>query len=63
MFLVHAKDDGLGKAVGLFQDIGLVTGNRLSTGSQRDQSLKSVSLILLVGNHAAITVEVVLGIE
>jgi len=33
MFLIDAEDDGLGKAVGGFEEIGQVPGDRVRAGS------------------------------
>ena len=58
VFLVDAEDDGLGEAVGLFQEIGEVAGDGFGAGSERDDALEVGRLIFVVGNLAAVAVEV-----
>ena len=38
--LVHAKDDGLGKAVGFLEEVGEVPGDGLGAGFQGNDALK-----------------------
>ena len=40
VFLIHAEDDGLGKAVGLLEEVGEMSGDGLGAGSQGDDPLK-----------------------
>ena len=61
VFLVHAEDDGLGEAVGLLQEIGQVAGDGLGAGAQGDDALEVGGGVYLVGNCAAVAVEVVLA--
>ena len=61
MLLVHAKDDGLGEAVGFFQEIGQVPGHGLGAGAQGDTALEIGGGVNFVGDFAAVTVEVVLA--
>jgi hypothetical protein len=59
VLLVHAENDALGEAVGLFQEIGQVAGNGLRAGAQGDAPLKVAGGIDLVGDRPAVAVEVI----
>ncbi len=61
VFLVHAKDDGLGEAIGFFEEIGEVASDGLRAGAQSDEALEIGGAIFLVGDGAAIAVEVILA--
>ena len=56
MFLVHAKDDGLGKPVSILHEFSQMAGNGLSTGSQSNDTLEILGLVLAVRNFIAITI-------
>ena len=60
VFLVDAEDDGLGEAVGLLQEVGQVAGDGLGAGPQGDDPLEVLGLVLLVGDLAAVAVELAL---
>src|ERR1700683_2410816 len=53
MFLVHAKNDRLGEAVGRLEELGQVMRNRFRARAQRNHLLKILGLIFVVGNCAA----------
>ena len=40
MFLIHAEDDGFGKAVGLFEEVREMPGHRLGAGAQGHAAFK-----------------------
>src|ERR1035437_7099701 len=61
MFLIHAKDNRLGKAVSFLEKIRQMPGDSLRAGAEGDAPLKIGCGINLVGNFAAVTVEVVLA--
>ena len=61
MFLVDAEDDGLGEAVGLLEEVGQVPGDGLGAGRRATTRSKSLVLVLLVGDLAAVAVELALG--
>ena len=50
MFLVHTENNGLGKAVGFFQEIGKVPGDGLGAGAQGDAPLEISRGINFVGD-------------
>lgn len=57
MFLIDAKDDGLGKAVGLLEKPGQVAGDGFRPGAQRDRLLKILGLVFIVGDGAPVAVQ------
>ena len=59
--LVHTKDDGLGEAIGLFQEIGEMPRDGLGAGTQRHAALEIGGGVNLVGYLPPVTVEVVLA--
>ena len=61
VLLVDAEDDRLGEAVGLLQEVGEVRGDGLGAGPQRDDALEVLGLVLLVGDLAAVAVELALA--
>ena len=61
VLLVHAEDDGLGEAVGLLEELGQVPGDGLGAGPQGDDALEVLGLVFLVGDVAAVAVQLVLA--
>ena len=61
MLLIHAKDNGLGEAVGLFQEIRQVPRDSLGAGAQCHPALKIGGRINFVGNFPAVAVQVILA--
>ena len=59
VLLINAEDDGLGEAVGLFQEIGQVPGDGLGAGAQGDAALEVGGGVNLVRDFAAVAVEIV----
>ena len=59
VLLIHAKDDCLGVAIGLLEELGEVMRNRFRARAQRDDSLKILRLIFVVRDRPAITVKLV----
>ena len=57
VFLIHAEDDGLGKAVGLLEEVGEVPGDGLGAGPQGDDALEILGVIFLIGDLPAIAVQ------
>ena len=61
VFLIDAKDDGLGEAVGLLEEVRQVAGDGLRAGAQGDDALEILGLVFIVGDRAAVAVELVLA--
>ena len=61
VFLIDAKDDGLGEAVGLLEEIGEVPGDGLRAGAKRDDALEILGLVFIVRDLPAVAVEFVLA--
>ena len=61
MFLVHAKDDRFGEAVGLLQEVREVAGDRLGSRAQRDDPLEILRPVFIIRDGAAVAVEFVLA--
>ena len=61
VLLVDAEDDRLGEAIGLFQEVGEVAGDRFGAGVERDGPLEVLRLVLLVGDLAAVAIELALA--
>jgi hypothetical protein len=60
MFLVDAEDDGLGKAIRLFQKIRDIARDRFGSRFERDRSFEIARLVLIVRNFTAIAIKVAL---
>ena len=61
VLLVDAEDDGLGEAVGLLEELGQVPGDGLGAGAQGDDALEVLGLVFVVGDLAAVAVELALA--
>ena len=61
VLLVHAEDDGLGEAVGLLEELGQVAGDGLGARPQGDHALEVLGVVLVVGDLAAVAVQLVLA--
>ena len=59
MFLIHAEDDGLGKAVGFLEEVCQMPRNRQGTRAQGNHALEVFGLVFVVGNLAPIAVNFV----
>ena len=57
VFLIDAEDDGFGKAVGLFQEVGEMAGNRTCPGSQGNDALEVLRAVFLVRDGTAVAVQ------
>ena len=61
VLLVDAEDDGLGEAVGLLRKSGQVLGDGLGAGTQGDDPLEVLGVVFVVGDLAAVAVELALA--
>jgi hypothetical protein len=61
VLLVHAEDDRLGEGVRLAEEFGQAAGDGVGAGLQRDDLLEVVRVVLLVGDLAAVAVEIALA--
>src|SRR5439155_24632113 len=52
---------GLGKTVGLFQEVCQMASDGLGSRAQRDDPLKVLRVIFLIGNLATIAIEIALA--
>ncbi len=61
VFLIDAKDDGFGEAVGLLEELGQVAGDGFRPGTQRDRLLEILGLVFIVRDGAAVAVQFILA--
>src|SRR5581483_8649049 len=61
VLLVHTKNDGFGKSIGLFEKVSQVLRNRLGACAQGDDTFEISGLVFVVRNLAPVAVNFILA--